>query len=889
MNPTEQTAKTQSPRTGIFASLRAFLRPRGTGAPTCALQGKGAPRPGGRHTLGALASLAATLTALALTATPALAAAPEAPAEVTVQSPVKATEATFHGFLNPKAPGALGTYEFLYKKSPTECTGGSKAPASPAISVGAEHEEVSETVKGLLAGTTYTVCLLARTGTKVGENEALSTPPVTFTTATPAEKPETKPATAVTSGAAILHGVLNPKAEAETGWYFAYSTGAKCTSLGVSSGGETAHEAPAKAKALAVETEAAGLEPNRAYKFCLLAENTAEESTPGNEASFTTLPAPPAIPSEAASFVKSTTATLEAQINPENEPTTDDFEYARTEAALLAGTGTKEAGAPLSGFPEQPATVALSALNPGETYFYRVVAENAQSKTEVKPVDGAPQSFTTIPTPATDAPTALTATTATFNGHLTPLNATVPTQYHFVYKLGGECPAEGEPGAQQTGAQEAGTGAATEAKAEASVTGLQPNHEYTLCLVASNASGSQVGPAVHFTTAAVPPRIDGESISAVTPTEATLEAQVNPNNQEVAYSFEYATNEALTGATTVAGAAPLTGFPDQLASVALTGLEVGKTYFYRVVVENKTNPEAVIDGPVREFTPQGPPLAVAREPSEVTRTTAALSGTVNPAGAQTTFHFVYVEASKYEGDCGECEEIPVDAYANGSSTPEAGPVGSDYTAHPVGPATLGELTPGETYDYALVATSAQGVTVSPNMSFTAGAATPPLGTTGPAEGVTQTSATLTGSVDTRGLPSILQFEFGTTPGAGYLSPANVTSQSGTVDGISLTYSALLAPATTYYYRVVASNHDGVAYGAERSFTTGAFPAALVPPAFTLLPVPSTPVQSQPPGSGKPSIKPLTKAQKLAKALKACAKKPRHKRAACRRQAKRKYG
>ena len=156
------------------------------------------PRATLRASIAGLALCGALAGSLIFTTAPALAAAPEPPTEVTVQQPVHATEATFHGVLNPKAPGELGTYEFLYKEG-AECTGGSKAPASPGISVGTEHEEVSETVTGLKAGTEYAVCLLARNGTKVGENEAVSAPPVPFTTATPAEAPETKPATGETA------------------------------------------------------------------------------------------------------------------------------------------------------------------------------------------------------------------------------------------------------------------------------------------------------------------------------------------------------------------------------------------------------------------------------------------------------------------------------------------------------------------------------------------------------------------------------------------------------------------------------------------------------------------------------------------------------------------
>jgi hypothetical protein len=583
-------------------------------------------------------------------------------------------------------------------------------------------------VTGLEAGATYTVCLLARNGTKIGENEAVSTPPVTFTTATPAEKPETKPASGETGSTAILHGVLNPKAEAETGWYFAYSTGAECTSGGPGSG-ETAHEPPAKAKALSVEREAAGLEPNKAYKFCLVATNTAEESTPGTEVSLKTLPLPPVIASESASSVKSTGATLEAQINPNNEKTKYTFEYSTSEngAGVLTGTIVKVSGAELEGFPERLASVALSGLKAGKTYYYGVVAENKKSEEESKPVVfpvGSVQSFTTVPTPSAEPVSAITATTATFNGKLDPLNPNVTTQYHFNYKISNsECAGEnGTPGG------EAGTGAGTEVAKSVNVTGLQPNAEYTVCFAANNQFGESESTAVHFTTLAVPPRIASETVSGVTPVEATLEAEVNPNNQPTASTFEYASSEAAigtVGATKLVGGL-LTGFGEQPVSVALAGLQVGATYYYRVVVEN-TATKAVVNGAIKSFTPQGPPLVSIGEAQDVTSSTAILSGAVNPAGTETTYHFIYAPAFEYTPGAQECAAKPVALCAYGPHarvTPRSSSVGSDYTAHATGPIPISELQPGTTYDYVLVATSAQETTViSANGSFTTGPAT----------------------------------------------------------------------------------------------------------------------------------------------------------------------
>ena len=136
---------------------------------------------------------------------------------------------------------------------------------------------------------------------------------------------------------------------------------------------------------------------------------------------------------------------------------------------------------------------------------------------------------------------------------------------------------------------------------------------------------------MHFTTPAVPPKIDSESVSGVTPSEASLEAQVNPNNQSITYTFEYATSEAAIGtavATKPTGGT-LSGFGEQLTNAVLAGLKAGDIYYYRVVVENTTTKE-VIDGQVQSFTPQGLPIVSTGEAQSVTRATANCRGRSTP-------------------------------------------------------------------------------------------------------------------------------------------------------------------------------------------------------------------------------------------------------------------
>ena len=80
------------------------------------------------------------------------------------------------------------------------------------------------------------------------------------------------------------------------------------------------------------------------------------------------------------------------------------------------------------------------------------------------------------------------------------------------------------------------------------VTELQPNKKYEFCLVAFNegAGQSTVGNEVSLTTEPAPPKVDSQSASANS-TEATLEAQVNPNNQETHAHLQYSTSAAVNG------------------------------------------------------------------------------------------------------------------------------------------------------------------------------------------------------------------------------------------------------------------------------------------------------------------------------------------------------
>jgi hypothetical protein len=103
--------------------------------------------------------------------------------------------------------------------------------------------------------------------------------------------------------------------------------------------------------------------------------------------------------------------------------------------------------------------------------------------------------------------------------------------------------------------------------------------------------------------------------------------------------------------------------------------------------------------------------------------------------------------------------------------------------------------------------------------------TPPVATTGPAESITQTEATFTGTVDRNDGATTYYFEYGTSPAYGLRTPDTPVSATGS-DPVTVKAAIQgLTRDTLYNYRLVATNAAGVSTGANRSFRTAPGPRA----------------------------------------------------------------
>jgi hypothetical protein len=289
-------------------------------------------------------------------------------------------------------------------------------------------------------------------------------------------------------------------------------------------------------------------------------------------------------------------------------------------------------------------------------------------------------------------------------------------------------------------------------------------------------------------------------------------------------------------------------------SAELTGLEPNTQYAYCLVAGNANGTESGLT--VTFTTPLPKPVVLGESASGETRTGAQLSGLVNPEKGSTFYQFEYGTTSTY-----------------GSQTSEAFG-GSGFGEVMAGPTTISELQPGTTYHYRLIAGNASGNVAGEDETFTTLSLTPPLVSTGAPSAISEIGATLSATIDPDGLPTTYEFELGPTPGYG-TKVFGFAGQGTGAEAVAVSVD-MLAPSVSYHYRIRASNADGTAYGADVAFTTPAYPTLTLPAGVA----PNQAAQRRP----------LTRAQKLAKALRVCHKKPRgHKRAACVRRARKRYG
>ena len=411
------------------------------------------------------------------------------------------------------------------------------------------------------------------------------------------------------------------------------------------------------------------------------------------------------------------------------------------------------------------------------------------------------------PTVVTGASTVQSATDATVEGTIDPEG--VASTYHFEY-------GDGTSYDSHTVEAAAGAGSGPVA-ASATLEGLKPNKTYHYRIVGSNASVSTYGADQTFTTAAAPASVDGpEFASAIKPRSVVLYGTVNPNSSALfqvgfvtgtAYHFDYGTSAAY--GSTVAGTNQFgegvvctqftpCGGDDVTVSAPLSGLLPDTTYHYRVVGDNGVEgPQAGAD---QTFI-TAPAGGVGA--GSTTSTHATLTGTINPHGVGTSYHFNYGQTSAY-----------------GASTTDVD-AGSGEGDQRVSTPVSG-LLPDTTYHVQVVAVSENGVTRYGADGLFRTAPAPSAVAIAPV-GVSSSTATLTGELNTSGLPGSYRFDV-TSPDGSYRTsmPERAAAGNAGSERVSVPIEGL-PPGETFVVRLAVASNDSTTYSDPVTFATPALP------------------------------------------------------------------
>ncbi len=199
------------------------------------------------------------------------------------------------------------------------------------------------------------------------------------------------------------------------------------------------------------------------------------------------------------------------------------------------------------------------------------------------------------------------------------------------------------------------------------------------------------------------PLVAGESAKPGPSGSASLEATVNPDNNETTYYFEYV-SEADFKASGYSDAArtPVGSIPasleDRSVSAHITGLPVSSGYHYRVVASNSESIGGPAIGPDQTFETLPALYLEALYTTNVASTSATFGANLNPLGSSTEYRFEYGTSTSYghtvTGSAGEgVSSVLVSSH-------------------------LQELSASTTYHYRIVAVNGLGAVEGSDHTFT---------------------------------------------------------------------------------------------------------------------------------------------------------------------------
>jgi hypothetical protein len=424
----------------------------------------------------------------------------------TAATSVTSTSATLNGSGVPNGNGSYGYFRYSTTNPVTASDMyGTRAPASSSsdtyLGNGTMAVVYSRSISGLTPATTYYYSAIVRNsyGTSFGEIMTFTTPPAAPTATTNA--PES-----ITGTSAILKGTSNPGGATTTGWFriATASPGTGNDTFGTRIPASGGTNLGAGTASISYTLEASGLSPGTTYYYCAITENSVGK-TIGAIVSFVT-PSIPAVTTNEASTITSTSAYLNGNAVPNGAASTGYFRFSATNPGTPDDSfGTRapvSGGSSLgSGYSGVAYSQYISGLSPGTTYYYWAVTTNI-----VGTSFGAIMSFTThdVPAVTTTAATSVTSTSATLNGSGIPNGAATTAYFRYSTSNPGSPNDSFGTRAPSSSSSDSYLGNGTTAVLfSRALSGLLPGTTYYYCAIATNSVGTSFGEIMSFITEGV--------------------------------------------------------------------------------------------------------------------------------------------------------------------------------------------------------------------------------------------------------------------------------------------------------------------------------------------------------------------------------------------------
>ena len=323
------------------------------------------------------------------------------------------------------------------------------------------------------------------------------------------------------------------------------------------------------------------------------------------------------------------------------------------------------------------------------------------------------------------------------------------------------------------------------------ISGLKANTTYYYRAYAVDADVYKYGEVRSFKTSLPNISVTTGSAANITDSSVMLYGTVNGADESVVCGIIYGTSSNISSSNDSMKSTSSTGS----YSISLSGLNANTTYYYRAYVLVNGSYKF---GEVKSFKTKASSniSAITGDATNITYSSATLSGTINGANQSLTCGIIYGTSSSLLSTSGTKKSTTSNGDFSLSVTSLYANTTYYYCAYVV---VDGEYKYGDVRSFK---------TMQESLSISV--------TTGSATGITSSGATLSGSIDGADQSLTCGIIYGTSSS---LSSSNGTKKSTTSKG-SYSFSVTgLNANTTYYYRAYAIVDGEYVYGDVRSFTT----------------------------------------------------------------------